>query len=92
MNNQVVFNISVIKFSEHATLEVYTFQTESEFNMKAPYASFYWKDAGSPQGYGPFGTILETLRHHESIVMQFRAAESAQNVIRVDFMNRRRIK
>lgn len=55
---------------------------------------YFWKDAGSPQGFGPFQHISTAMEHYKSIVNQMKtmsAPKSVGQVIQVDFANKRRI-
>lgn len=58
----------------------------------------FWKDAASPQGYGPFASAYEAMKHYEFILKTFTDAKSASDdgtagqLIRIDFAQKRRLK
>ena len=60
------------------------------------FTGYFWRDAGSPQGYGPFESVYEAMTHYTSIVRQFKKdpaidIDRTSNLIKVDFVNKRKI-
>lgn len=56
---------------------------------------YFWKDAGSPQGFGPFNYISTTMEHYKSIVQTMKDGAQSQRktgqIIQVDFTAKRRL-
>lgn len=51
---------------------------------------FFWKYYNSFKSNGPFYSALEASRHYETLVASLRAAPEP-NIIRVDFLTRKRL-
>lgn len=55
---------------------------------------FFWRDAGSPQGYGPFASVLACMQHYAWLIKQAKGAGSIEieanggELIRVDFQRK----
>ncbi len=56
---------------------------------------YYWQDAGSPQGYGPFVSVWAACQHYEWLIKLCKTgAEGVPQlgkVVRVDFKNKQRV-
>ena len=79
------------------SLEVYMIQTKQEIDYNIS-KGVYWKDAASPQGYGPFVTVYACMEHYawyaKGRKAQLRLASSNLNlpptsIIRIDFQSKR---
>ena len=57
--------------------------------------NFYWRDAGSPQGYGPFIHITACMEHYRWVLTACKgdkaAAPPLAPVLRVDFRTKKRV-
>lgn len=82
------------------TLEVYCYQTIEEQMLGIATSEIYWRDAGSPQGYGPFPTVYDALNHYkwvirtcegEPVVDENGELRCANKIIRIDFFNKKRV-
>lgn len=86
----VIFNMAPI-----GTLSVWALQTLDEANSGCQiFREVYWRDAASPQGYGPFVSISAALEHHKWVINTCKGALPSTEpgkVIRVDFQNKRRV-
>lgn len=77
------------------SLQVYTLEVMVSGHMQLdnPQNGFYWVDAGSPQGYGPFKSVGDTMEHYAAlmriskgvVVHTTKGPELRGKVIRVDF-------
>ena len=86
---------------ELGTLVVYTKQTVADYTAQMPCKEFYWRDAGSPQGYGPFKNLWDTMQHYTRMQNAFKSgklkmikgeAVLQHQVIQVDFRGKKRVK
>lgn len=79
------------------TMRIFTRQTLEEMMRDAPPTSWYWRDAASPQGEGPFMSLLECMKNYCYITKLARTSgtesvpQTSGKVIRVDFANKRRV-
>lgn len=86
---------------ELGSLQVYSYATvdEATMGLKNPNAGYYWRDAGSPQGYGPFTSVYATVEHYKHVISMCKGDSSSYTaigpkpaqVIRMDFQARRRV-
>lgn len=53
--------------------------------------NLYWKDANSPHGFGPFATLEQAMKNHAETTKIDRSKD-VQNVMFVDFKNKKLIK
>lgn len=90
-----MMNITEKMILELGTLQVFEV---SLLSGGIPVTAVYWRDQGSPQGYGPFLDVYTAMKHYEQTVRNFRDARSpsadgkpAGQVIQVDFRNKRRV-
>ncbi len=97
MNNLNQPKISALIF-ELGSLQVYHLQTMEEKAANADlYKEIYWRDAGSPQGYGPFVSIWAAMNHYVWIINTCKGdkpvgkPKAGNEVIRVDFINKKRV-
>jgi hypothetical protein len=83
---------------ELGSLKVYEMTMTQDGKM---YRGVYWKDAGSPQGYGPFMDAYEAMKHYEQLIKKFKGLDAdgkriipevpMADVIQVDFQAKRRV-
>ena len=81
---------------ELGILQFFCHQTEQEYNSKAPYKEVFWKKKDYPIVYGPFPNINEA-SNHATRLLAFEKNEptpelAKDNLIYVDFKNKRRLK
>jgi hypothetical protein len=73
------------------SLVVYSLITDNH----TPISNFYWRDAASPQGFGPFVSLKECMSHYSATVQSFRTptplVQPKDNVIYVDFVSKKRL-
>lgn len=61
------------------------------------FKSYFWRDAQSPQGYGPFESLYEAMKHYGTITKDFKAMTAPlvksveDNLIKIDFKTRKRV-
>lgn len=74
---------------ELGSLQVYEVQTLIDGKI---YRGTYWKDAGSPQGYGPFLDAYTAVKHYETLIKSMKKDKALDDktaeIIRVDFVKR----
>lgn len=80
---------------EPGSLKVYKIMSFRDHGNGQPsaFVQYAWCDAKSPEGFGPFNTIVECLNHHIAVSREDRpeALDTPKdNVIYVDFVNRKR--
>jgi hypothetical protein len=57
----------------------------------------YWRDAISPQGFGPFTTLFQAMEHYSNVKKAFKAGidpidrRPVAEAIQVDFFKKKRI-
>lgn len=79
------------------SLEVYSEEGVTQWFQGIPKDGIYWRDAGSPQGYGPFMSLTDCMRHYEYVVKTFKGDRDKFNnprladIIRVDFGAKKRV-
>ncbi len=83
------------------SLQVYTLQDEPSFMVPAwtpgSYTdNYYWRDAASPQGYGPFNHVTGAIEHYKWYVKTCRGEQKKLEApkaaaIRVDFQTKKRV-
>jgi hypothetical protein len=77
------------------SLEVFTMQTTEEIYAGAPFRGYFWRDAGSPQGYGPFATVFACIEHYKMVIKACNQGKDIPkldaDIIRVDFRSRKRV-
>ncbi len=73
------------------TLCFYTLRQVTDFKPIMNYP-VYWQDKYSPQGWGPFNSLYDAMKHHSTITKAMRAESRKPicNVIPVDFRNKKR--
>lgn len=78
---------------EIGSLQVYSAEMKDEHTQAAA-TQYFWRDAGSPQGYGPFASVLSCMKHYAWLIKQAKGAGSIEieaaggELIRVDFQNK----
>lgn len=80
------------------TLEVYTLQ-DASWQHGDGIDNYYWRDAASPQGYGPFNTLYHAIEHYKWLLLTCKSTPNLLNpaeqktapVIRVDFQRKSRV-
>jgi hypothetical protein len=95
-NNPPELKVPVLVFETEllGSLQVYGFHTVAEALANTPLKEYYWRDAGSPQGFGPFKTISAAMHHYTSIIKAARGGLKlvrSAALIRVDFTNKKRV-
>lgn len=97
MNQNTIISseVAIIDYRPIGSLVVFALQTYEEMMRNAPYREIYWKDAASPQGYGPFVSITAAFNHYKWIIQTCNRSSIAQDnkpsVIRVDFKSKKRV-
>jgi hypothetical protein len=80
---------------ELGILQFFCYQTEREYNTKAPYHEVFWKKKSYPIVYGPFPSIHEATDHATRMLAFERNEPSPgpipNNLIYVDFKTKRRL-
>lgn len=89
---------------ELGSLQVFTMQEPSyiganpEWTPEMHTDNWHWRDAGSPQGYGPFTSLTACMDHYKWVIMtckdsqkQITGAVKSASIIRYDFQNKRRV-
>lgn len=82
-------------------LQVYTLTGPevTEFTPTAPVDNYYWRDPGSPQGYGPFTHVSTCIEHYKAHVTAARLSSERHKlsggktaaIIRLDFKSKKRV-
>lgn len=91
MNGHIIFTLG--------SLEVYAEQPPVAFGSGIYVNQVFWRDAGSPQGYGPFNSLYEAMSHYAYVSKSFKdvktkggaTEDKVADVIRVDFIHRKRL-
>ena len=78
------------------SLEVFMLQTQREIQAKV-YTGVYWRDAASPQGYGPFLNLHACMEHYAWISTGREPKSKVlpampSKLIRVDFQSKKVVK
>lgn len=81
------------------SLEVYTIQERNDFLQSIPARQLFWRDAGSPQGHGPFTSVYGAMEHYKEFVQNLNkpkllesgASTRLPTVVQVDFLRKKRI-
>lgn len=81
---------------ELGTFQLYILQTfQQTLQGDNFHQGYYWRDGGSPQGYGPFSFILTALEHYKTVTLAGKksAKDSQENktgqLLRVDFYRKK---
>lgn len=91
---RAVDNLKIVL--EIGSLQVYSGEMRNEHTQTSA-TQFFWRDAGSPQGYGPFPSVLACMQHYAWLLKQAKGAGSIEieasggELIRVDFQKRCRV-
>lgn len=82
------------------SLQVYTLelQKDGHTQLGAVENGFYWADAASPQGYGPFDSLYGAMEHYKWVIQASKGVtvhttkgpKTMGEVIRVDFRGTRK--
>jgi len=75
------------------SLEVYSIQAPPTFfRPEGGIDQYYWKDNASPQGYGPFESIYNAVKHYEQMITAIKSSKKDKqgHIIRVDFIRKRK--
>ena len=97
--NQKLIPYVLFDMAPVGSLQVYSMRTAEN---TAPIDNYYWKDAGSPQGFGPFVSLHECMHHYKAIAQFFKTNANGMraiqgytppkdNVVYVDFKGKKRI-
>lgn len=92
----------IFEMAPMGTLQVYSLRPAGD---TSPIDTFYWRDAGSPYGFGPFTSVYEAMQHYKAINQFFKTnADGSRmlpasvptimpknNVVYVDFKTKKRI-
>lgn len=87
---EVIFNLGSLTVWREANIDMFG-------NINQQSAQYYWKDAGSPQGFGPFIDTYAAMDHYRGLVQKFKNNRDLVNnppladVIRVDFQAKKRV-
>lgn len=81
-----------LEFKLHS-LTVYSMESAPTFLRSKPQTYYYWRDATTPQDYGPFETIYQCVHHYEASIKQIKAlyANPDAKVIVVDFRSKAKV-
>lgn len=85
------FNV-IMDFKPEGSLVFYTIRSITELTPD-PINQVYWKDAQSPQGYGPFYSLWEACEHHKALVKKMKTEEIKPDcqVIQYNFRDKKRL-
>jgi hypothetical protein len=71
-------------------LQVFHYQTDDEWRRGTPPGAMYWKIKSSPTVHGPFPTAYHAVNHYSS-TLKPSGPPTTDNVIHVDFVNKKRL-
>lgn len=96
---QQLIPIIIFDMAPLGSLQVYVLSTSTDLQaqLQAP-RGYYWRDAGSPQGHGPFEYISTAIEHYKWLINLSKGKgtttgdiNKSTSVIRVDFQNKKRV-
>jgi hypothetical protein len=85
IKGMIYFPVLLVDIGE---LQVYHFQTEEEYRSKKPFSECFWRVKSGTEAHGPFNTVFEACNHYKWVL---ECRKLKNNVIRVDFRNKRRV-
>lgn len=78
---------------ELGNIQVFHYPTHYEKLSNAAPTAVYWQDSVTKTTYGPFMSIYATMNHFTYLTCMYKAANTpGNNVVFMDFRNKRRIK
>jgi hypothetical protein len=66
----MLVEVVILDFKPMGTLEFFALQPEGDYQRGLPVSylgNIYWRDAQSPQGFGPFNNLYDALNHHKAM-------------------------
>lgn len=82
----------IVDYGPEGSLVFYSIRPITDMTPN-PCTSVWWKDAQSPQGFGPFSSLQYAFNHYRNTIKQMKAEEAKPlaQVVQVDFRNKKRL-
>lgn len=93
MDEMIVKRETVFKIHS-LSIEVFSIESINIAYTAYPTLFYYWKNLTSPQLYGPFPSVNDTVKNYENLmkaVKTSKANPTEGTVIRADFHSKRRL-